>query len=399
LQPETISGALPFLGSLARSPRSEDRLLWLRVATDYVLRAETIDARFLEAFEVHFSACLEGCDEDCRLSVARKLLTREHTPTKLLTILASFGGESAQYVLSNARDFPREALWAAAAHPETARAVARRDDLDEDMVDAILASGDPEAPAILAENPGAPLSAAVTFELAALAHDRLEANNDRRLAEALLARQPSRLEIASLFLEANSEQRKGLLLAAQRAELGRARGGASVSAPRESIDRLERYALAGEIEDFAAALAKTLGAALELARRIVSDRSGEALAVALSAINAPNDVSVRILTATDMRDGGGYRRLGALARLQDALSPSAARRIISSLVAVTASRERIAPATAPTPAPSARPSVPASTERRPRPAPSPRMEEPASQAVQRRRRAFALLAAQGSRKD
>ena len=176
------------------------------------------------------------------------------------------------------------------------------------------------------------MSAEQLLKLARRARADIESTGDRRLAEGLLARTPPRAEYAALFMEASSAQRTLILLAVQRAELGKPRGAPPPGAPSEAIAKLERFALTGEFELFSGALAETLGCSNSLAEKIAADRSGELLAVTLAAIGTPNDVSVRILTSSDLRDGADYRRVGALARLQDALSPSAAQRVISAII-------------------------------------------------------------------
>ena len=155
---------------------------------------------------------------------------------------------------------------------------------------------------------------------------------------------PPRAEYAALFMEASSAQRTLILLAVQRAELGKPRGAPPPGASSEAIAKLERFALTGESELFLGALAETLGCSISLAEKIAADRSGELLAVTLAAIGTPNDVSVRILTSSDLRDGADYRRIGALARLQDALSPSAAQRVIAAIIENPQDRESPAPA-------------------------------------------------------
>jgi len=75
-------------------------------------------------------------------------------------------------------------------------------------------------------------------------------------------------------------------------------------------------------------LMDALGCDPDIASRIVADPSGEPLAVTLAALGAPNDVCVRLLTARDMAEGPDYPRLGALARLQGALSPVAASAVV-----------------------------------------------------------------------
>ena len=391
---EVHVGPLPFLGTLARSARTEDRLLWLRVAVDYFLSDTSPDAAIRAEFETKFASCLAGADDESRLAVAKKLVSRGHAPPYLLAAIEALGGDAALFVLERAKGLPREKLLADAEERGRASAVARRDDLDDELVWTIVRGNDTEARVALVENRRAPLSAEQLLSLARRARTDSEATGDRRLAEGLLARTPTRAEYAPLFMEASSAQRTLILLAVQRAELGRPRRALPPGASSEAIAKLERFALTGESELFAGVLAETLGCPNTLAERIAADRSGEPLAVTLAAIGAPNDVSVRILTSSDLRDGADYRRVGALARLQDALSPSAAQRVVSAIIENPQDRESPAPARLELAAPPPRPGPQPPIDRRPRaiPVPSPR-EESVPAAVLRRRRAFAFLRA------
>jgi len=386
-------GPLPFLAALARSERVADRLLWLRVAVDYFLTDATPDATLLAEFEANFAGCLAGADDENRLIVAKKLVSRGNAPPYLLAAIEALGGDAALFVLERARGLPREKLLADAEESGRASAVARRDDLDDELVWTIVHGGDPEARVALLENPRAPVTAEQFLNLARRAKADIESAGDRRLAEALLARMPARAEYAPLFMEASSAQRTLILLAVQRAEIGKPRGGPPQGAASEAIARLERYALTGEPDLFARALAETLGCRNILAEKIASDRTGEPLATALAAIGAPNDVSVRILTSSDMRDGADYRRIGALARLQDALSPSAARRVMAAIIEHPQDHENRAPARLQSPLSSPRPESQPSIDRRPRATPAAAREESLPAAVLRRRRAFAFLGA------
>jgi uncharacterized protein (DUF2336 family) len=389
-------GPLPFLGTLARSARIEDRLLWLRVAVDYFLSDTSPDAALRAEFETNFASCLAGADDESRLAVAKKLVSRGHAPPYLLAAIEALGGDAALFVLERAKGLPREKLLADAEERGLASAVARRDDLDDELVWTIVRGNSTEARVALVENPRAPLSAEQLLKLARRARADSESTGDRRLAEGLLARMPPRAEYAALFMEASSAQRTLILLAVQRAELGKPRG-APPGASSEAIAKLERFALTGESELFLDALAETLGCSLSLAEKIAADHSGELLAVTLAAIGTPNDVSVRILTSSDLRDGADYRRIGALARLQDALSPSAAQRVIAAIIENPQDRESPAPAQLELPTLPPRPPRPGPQppiDRRPRATPvqSPR-EESVPAAVLRRRRAFAFLGA------
>jgi hypothetical protein len=139
--------------------------------------------------------------------------------------------------------------------------------------------------------------------------------------------------------------------------------------------------MTGDWAQFETDLADAFGCPPAFAGRIAGDASGEPLAVALAALYAPSDATVRILAARDLLDGGKYRRIAALARLKDALSPAAARLTMAAMIG------------APQPAPTrqrhqydataaATPSRPAAAIRGAAPTP----------AVLRRRRAWALAA-------
>ena len=391
MQPETSKSPLPFLGSLARSSRPEDRALWLRVASDYFLRADAGDAAVSEDFAENFEVCWAGSDEADRLALAHRLIERSKFPPRLALTVLDFGGPAAEAILAHAPGLPRSRLLAACEDPRLVLAVARRSDLDPELVASILDNETEDAAALLIANPRAPLEGDSYSRLVAIAK-ACSARGDYGLAERLLARPRLTLEAAPLFLEASSSQRRSLLMAAQRAELGRPRAAPAASAPRGSFDALEEAAMSGEIEEFSAILGEWLGCDATMAKRIVADRSGEPLALALSALGAPNDVAVRVLTAADFSEGAEYRRVGALARLQDALTPLAARRVLDAIL----EGSRLTPAET---APVVRPSVPAGTERRARePAPFIR-EEALPPAVRRRRRAFAYLAANGGLSD
>lgn len=380
-----LAPPLPFLGALARSPRAEDRLLWLRVAVDFFMADATPDPKLSAEFESHFGACLAEADEGNRVLVARKLLSKGQAPAYLLSAIEALGGDAALYMWERAPGLSRDKLLSAAKNPDRARVIARRDDLDDELMWTIARDGDTEARVALAENARAPLSSDLARALARQARADIDSTGDRRLAGALLARTPPRAECAPLFLEANSGQRTKLLIAAQRAGLGRPRTSRPAAIPAGEIARLEGHALAGEREAFARALARMLDCPVALAERIASDRSGEPLAVALASIGAPNDVCVRILTSRDLQDGSDYRRVGALARLRDALDPSAALRMVEAMVEAPANliwNQPVLPVAPATPAIS-----PPPAERRQRAA------SPAPDAVLRRRRAFAFLAA------
>jgi len=371
---------LPFLDALSASPSLADRRLWLRVAADCLVAWRRDDPR-RQAVVAAASAILTGADEATRSAFARRLAASTET-ADALAMIESLGGESSLIVLGEAGLLPRERLVAAVkGSAAQARAVAGRADLDGELAARLAERDEIEVAIALAQNRRAPIDAERFAALARRAKARIAESGDRRLADALLERAPATVEQAALFLEASPIDRGRIIAAAQRATLGRrlpiADGGESL----RIAARLERAAMAGDWAQFENELAEAFGCGPELAARIAADKSGEPLAVALAALHAPNDATVRVLAARDLVDGGQYRRIAALARLKEALTPAAARLALAALIGASAPvaarrRPQLDPTAAPTPS---------------RPAPVRNAES--TPAALRRRRAFAFVAA------
>ncbi|HXZ15891.1 MAG TPA: hypothetical protein VEH77_07980, partial [Roseiarcus sp.] len=206
---------------------------------------------------------------------------------------------------------------------------------------ALLARDEPAALAALAGNSRTRLEGAVLMRLLRRARALAERSGDRRLADALLKRRPLRVESAMLFLLADPLERVEILLAAQRAELGRPPC-ERTPASAEIVRELELAALARRPERFVAALARALNCDAALAQKIADDPSGEPLAVALAALGAPGDVLVRVLIASDLEVGETYLRIRALARLNNALDRNAATTVMEALRGLPPRRTRAA---------------------------------------------------------
>jgi uncharacterized protein (DUF2336 family) len=365
--------SLPFIATLHAADNPESQRILLRITTDHFISRQDHSGQQLAQFEKTMLRLVAKTDPSTRLIVARKLAVHPSAPPSVLEAIEELGGAGSLHLLECAT-LPRERLVAATSGNESrACAVAKRADLDHELAAALSLRPEPSIILALAANAAAPLDAKT---YAALAQ---RAEQDRPLADALLARPLVGLDSAALFLLASSEQRVAILAVAQRAELGRA------NATRREPDRdrlvveLEQHALGHRPELFISALAQALSCDHALAERIATDRSGEALAVALKALEAPHDLTVRILIS------GAYSRIGSLIRLTDGLNPAAARRVIGALVgAQEARRAQYEPALDPKAAPA--PSRVAAAS-------APGTLNPNASAVQRQR-AFALALAQ-----
>lgn len=335
----------PFLASLADSADPKDRRIWLRVACDHFVAARPADPDAVERFADAVSRQVETADLPTVLEAAQKLAPCPLTPVRLLAKFASVSPEASDYVLEHGTAYkPADIAAAIESGRAQAIAVARRPDLDVRLISALVARNEPDVLTALAGNSKARLEGAVLHGLMQRARKLAEDAGDRRLAEALLKRRPARPESAALFLLADPLQRVEILLAAQRAQLGRPPGAPARVDP-EIVSELEMAALARHPQRFVETLARALECDTELAARIADDPSGEPLAVAMAALGAPSDVLMRVLIANDLQAGETYRRIRTLARLNNALNRNAAATVIAALRGDPPARRRAAPQT------------------------------------------------------
>ncbi len=339
MQDLTLS-AFPFLTSLAASESPRDRRIWLRVASDHFVASQANDPGAIGRFADAMASRLEVADPVTRLEIARKLAPCPRTPVRLLALFDSVDSEAGDYTLQHAVAYNRGALARAIGRgARRAIAIARRNNLDPTLVGILAGSEDVDVLTALAANPSAPLEGAVLARLIWRARRQTEEVGERRLADALLERRPAQPENAALFLVATPSQRVEILLAVQRAQLGRPPSSLIAAQPMK-LDELELAAVSRRPDRFLATLAEALDCDLGLARRIVEDPSGEPLAVALAALGAANDVLVRVLISNDLSAGDSYQRIRALARLNNALNRNAAMLVIAALRGDPLSRRR-----------------------------------------------------------
>ena len=339
----------PFVASLADSDNPNDRRIWLRVACDHFVATGTADREAIERFADAIVPQIETADLPTVLDTARKLAPCPRVPVRLLAKFQAIGPEVSDVVLEHGAAFGVAELGDAIKRGgREATAVARRADLSARLIGALIALDETEPLVALASNLRARLEGAVLAGLLQRARTLADNHDDRRLAVALLERRPVRPESAALFLIADPLQRVEILLAAQRAQLGRPPGLPPV-AP-EIVNELEIAAVARRPERFVAVLADALDCDPTLAARIAADASGEPLAVAMAALGARSDVLVRVLIANDLESGETYRRIRALARLNNALNRNAAMAVLAALRGEPLGRRRPAPAAETAPA-------------------------------------------------
>src|SRR5260370_22913015 len=190
---------LPFLASLERAPGPDSRRILLRIATDHFISLQSHSAQQIAHFERTVERLIGRAAHATRLIVARKVATHPMTPPRVLEMIETMGGEAALHILEHA-PLPRERLLAAALGNESrASALAKRSDLDADIVATLSARPEVEVVLALAGNLVAPIGAAA---FAALAR---RAEREKPLAEALLTRSAGETDPPPLVTPASPE--------------------------------------------------------------------------------------------------------------------------------------------------------------------------------------------------
>ncbi len=264
-----------------------------------------------------------GIDGDARAAIASKLAPYGATPATIIARLVACGGVAAAITLEMSRSIDARALLdtACSGGAELAAAVARRPDLEPEAVHMLAEREESAVLIALARNTAIPLSR----QLFAMLMRR--AREDLPLATTLLERIDDPEEASPLFLAANAQRRRAIILAAKQRALGRPR---QVLQPPDSflLDSLEKLAAQPNRHPFAAALAATTGARIAVMDLVVNDTGGEPLALVLAALGMTPEAATRIFLMSDPAISHSYPRVVALRQLVDDITPQTARRLV-----------------------------------------------------------------------
>ncbi len=148
-------------------------------------------------------------------------------------------------------------------------------------------------------------------------------------AEAAPPRQAATLaELSELFLTANSEERRMILLHLDYADLPPVAPVAPQVA-QDAIRRLEMAALSHNSEGFAQEIERSLNIDRALARRLVDDESGEPILVVAQALGMPADVLQRILLCLNPAISHSVLRVYELSTLYEEMEPQSVSRLVA----------------------------------------------------------------------
>lgn len=135
-------------------------------------------------------------------------------------------------------------------------------------------------------------------------------------------------ELSELFLTADAEARRMILLHLDYAELPAAEPVAP-QLVQDTIWRLEMAALTHNMEGFAQDIERALQIDRTLARRLIEDQSGEPILVVAHALAMPADVLQRILLCLNPAVSHSVLRVYELSKLYEEMDTQSAARLIA----------------------------------------------------------------------
>ncbi len=305
-----------------KSERRIDHAALLGAIVDQFVSRQMHPIADIKQFEQLALGLIEIVDAPAAARIARPLCVHPETPASVFRCLMAKGGPCAELALQFAPVLPRAELMAAAQSgaPILARAVARRGELDRDIVDALIQRGEAETSRALAANLSLRLHAGARRALA------LAARDDLALARLLLDRDDFNGEAEGLFLAATRRERTEIVLNACRRALS---GGKAERRPADQrlTSLLEAAALQNDRAATAAILAEALDCRLSRAHAILSDAQGEPLALALAALGVDPEAASRIIFGVAQE----ANRAPTLAALVRAVPQRAALEIIAAI--------------------------------------------------------------------
>ncbi|MFZ4530364.1 MAG: DUF2336 domain-containing protein [Alsobacter sp.] len=329
MTPPELRGLL----AIAREEGLDMKPVLLRILTDLYVATPAHSPDEIAQFREIAGTLIPEVDKETALIVACKLAEYPATPLSVGQALIERRDDSSRIILADAAWLPRPLRVIAATGPDRVRAaaVAARTDLDDDLIRNLIERDDPLIDVTLAANTAIVLPADIRELL--LARGREEAAT----AKALLTRTDiTGADKAVLFLAADKQARRQVIEEAERLAALSGRMRTLRIAPDDLVVPLETAAMGRDDEAFVSILSLALGTSPGKVRRLLADRSGEPLALALVALGVPDEVAARIFMFRDPMIGHSTERVFALVDLSRRVSPGAAERIIAGILGGTA---------------------------------------------------------------
>lgn len=324
---DDLAGALARLGMGRQNPDTEIRPLLLRIVVDLFLHKRHHAPADLHTFEAIVGPLLTDVDAATRRQLIERLFDHPATPAALIERLMDDESLIATDLYRHA-SFDEAGLLAAAATGSTmvAVSIAQRTDLLPSIVRALVVRPELRVATELADNP------AITFEPAEVEAMVARARCDRDLAERLASRIADPLAIAPLFPLLSQGQRRRMIEAARRLDLGHRPRGRPDGAAAATLARLNQLALAGEWDSFDDTLCLAIRGKASALRPLLHEGGGDVLALALAAVGATGDIAARIFILGEPAIGRSVSAVRRLTTLVETLAPTAARRLLDAML-------------------------------------------------------------------
>lgn len=316
----SVAPHLDGLAALARKDGLDMRAVLVRVLTDLYIQAPAHTAEEQRHYGDLALRYIEAADVSTRSVVARKLAAYAGAPSGIVIRLARDVIDVAEPILRQSPVLSRSDLEAIAKDcgPEHASIVRER-----------LNTARPDAPA----------SAAQAQKESALAHGAPKTRVSERARDSGSPRaDPDQLtgapppvdagDIGARFLSADGPTRRAMLAALQAPEIAPR---SPITKSEDSVRRMELAALRRNADEFARELQRLLAISRIAAETIARDESGEALVVALRALELPSSLVLRILLFLNPRIGDHVDRVFELTQLYQGIELTSAMRIVTSL--------------------------------------------------------------------
>lgn len=294
----------------------------LREIVDQFLERQVHPPADYKQFEQLTLGMIDILEAPAVARILRPLCSHPEISQTIFDRLRDKGGGCVELAVQFSPYLTRDEMMAAARGADSvmAGAVARRADLDADIIVALLRRGEAATLRALAENQAAKFDASVRRVLIEAAR------SDRAFARALLDREDFGAEDEALFFAANRQERGNMILNAIRRTLASGRGALSVEP--ELAARLEAAALRRDRDAMTAIFGEAFRCRKLRARMILDDPRGEPLALALAALGVDPDAATRVFLCADpaiSHDTATVRDLVQMVRL---VPPRAAAEII-----------------------------------------------------------------------
>lgn len=332
---EDLSGALARLGMRRENRDGEIRPLLLRLVVDLFLQRRHHAPADLRNFEAIVGPLLADVDTQTRRQLIERLFDHPATPAALLDRLMDDESLIAADLHRHA-SCDENALLAAAASASAmvAVSIAQRTDLPQGVIAMLVGRPEARVATALADN------TSIAFAPRELQAMMARARRDRDLAERLAAHITDPLAVAPLFALVSQRQRRRMIEAVRRLDLGHRSKGRADSATAATHARLNQLALAGEWDAFDDTLCLALGREGSALRPFLHEGAGDVLALALAAVGVTGEVAARIFILGEPAIGRSVTAVRRLTALVDTLTPSAARRLLDAMLGIVPDARR-----------------------------------------------------------